>query len=1168
MNTRRAPALKYSAPAGRTPGPASALRVDSPPPRLSRWNARHGPPYPDQEPARGVSPLRTGRPQDPTTPLPHARPHVNFKLTPLHTKPRVPITPLMHALPTQTTGDQPLMLPPNTHHAGTERFFPTIPSYTQHPSQRPPTPAATDILHDLLLRPTTDWTLEDFNTPTESTGASVLLSLFVDFAHAKRPGGLTSTQCGLLADIAKVTHPARLLNFIQDETSAATFITAALSKSSRPPLQASLLRPADLPELVLNDGLRSRIHSAGLTRGDLLQILLPYFRFLYPMSTELGTLARKQTHLELMTLVYTNGSAHTLAQTRKGVFSPPTWYLLTHSEQPSTTPPPPTLGPMELRPIEHLGVLTHQFYALTPTQQKSMALSGLYSYLEHKLPPKMIIDALVRIGNAEPTDIVSLLQPMHFHTLVGLPPPRIPSLTLNRIKLILQHDGRGGSRTWQTSPGAVIQQWLMAVSPVLAHTTHHISLTLTPHGSPRQELAISRDTLPTTELLQPFAHRVRMSDGKFRRLELWLLTSCPELGMDLSHLTTDKQTLLDYTQQLSLANLWVQQAEKHLADSIPCVLLANSQPRDIDALIVGELQERLRAADFADVDIPFYVTWCSIATSTDSHSTLAKCVFTHPLVASAMTAVFLDLPTDDLDRFPVTGNYSMLPIPYPPTRQHDEFIRKAVDQQTTFTQSVTFTMLSGLPPTNWFTAPAQRPPSALQPPPSSLSPTWAQLFLHGSVATRPEPVDSPIIAMTTDHSCSRCYFTAYSDNAQLLLDYTRILHKLLTDWAGPAYTIKAEIREARAAARLLRPVAQPAPPPTTKGPDLQEQIDDLASLVRTLVTKLDEQSLRLAPPDAASITSTLSSASQSALSQCDTFLSTISSHFNSFLTDHSLQLASLYARSNSTDSRDQQLYNLVRSLAVESSTTGKRNDSFRSVVEQNTEQVAQLVAELSRLHPPAIPLPAPTDALDDLPGIPPSPSTQVPPGSDRADTPPPTSGCILTNTDIADGSPPLPDGTDNILTPPDLCAECASGGNDLCLCDGCSRHYHPACMTHNDTNNIMCRACLASIDSTESDTASADSIGSPDPSDAGTMMPPASDDDSTRSIPGASTRSPERKRLSPQGRARRQTTQRFTRSSIASQKQTPSYSQSTLSFVAKRTATLPDKSGLPDSDTH
>ena len=160
----------------------------------------------------------------------------------------------------------------------------------------------------------------------------------------------------------------------------------------------------------------------------------------------------------------------------------------------------------------------------------------------------MIIDILVRLGNADPTEIATLLQSARFHTLVGLPPPQVPSLTLNRIKLILQHNGRGGSSTWHSPPGTIIQQWLMAILPVLTHTTHIITLTLTPHGAERQELMVDPTLLPTADSLQSFAHWLRMSDGNFHPLKLWFLTSCPDLGMDLSHLTTDHQTLLSYTQ--------------------------------------------------------------------------------------------------------------------------------------------------------------------------------------------------------------------------------------------------------------------------------------------------------------------------------------------------------------------------------------------------------------------------------------------------------------------------------------------------------------------------------------------------------------------------------------------------------------------------------------------
>ena len=177
----------------------------------------------------------------------------------------------------------------------------------------------------------------------------------------------------------------------------------------------------------------------------------------------------------------------------------------------------------------------------------------------------------------------------------------------------------------------------------------------------------------------------------------------------------------------------------------------------------------------------------------------------------------------------------MLPLPHPSTQRNDELIQKAVDQQTTFSQSVTFTMISDLPSTNWFTLPAQQLPSALQMPTSCISPTWAQIFLHGLVDMLPEPAVSPIIAMTTDYSCTRCYFTAYADDAQQLIDYTRILHKLMIDWAGPDFTITTEIRDARAAARLRQPPRRPTAT-TRTSPDLQAQIMNLTTLVQQLMT--------------------------------------------------------------------------------------------------------------------------------------------------------------------------------------------------------------------------------------------------------------------------------------------------------------------------------------------
>ena len=99
----------------------------------------------------------------------------------------------------------------------------------------------------------------------------------------------------------------------------------------------------------------------------------------------------------------------------------------------------------------------------------------------------------------------------------------------------------------------------------------------------------------------------------------------------------------------------------------------------------------------------------------------------------------------------------------------------------------------------------------------------------------PELAASPIIAMTTDYSCTRCYFTAYANGVKQLIDYTRILHKLMIDWAGPDFTITTEIRDAHAAARLRQAPRRPTET-TRTSPDLQVQIMYLTTLVQQLLT--------------------------------------------------------------------------------------------------------------------------------------------------------------------------------------------------------------------------------------------------------------------------------------------------------------------------------------------
>ena len=153
--------------------------------------------------------------------------------------------------------------------------------------------------------------------------------------------------------------------------------------------------------------------------------------------------------------------------------------------------------------------------------------------------------------------------------------------------------------------------------------------------------------------------------SKFKCFEVWIISDCPAFDTDLVQYFHGN-LLSTYQKHLHDNNIWVQHIERYMLETIPCMLLVNSFSQDRDDLIVAELQERLQRADIThDGDPPFYTTWCSVATSDLSRSTLAKCIMAHPLVAPVLTMAIMALPLDDTADFLISGDYTPLPITPP-----------------------------------------------------------------------------------------------------------------------------------------------------------------------------------------------------------------------------------------------------------------------------------------------------------------------------------------------------------------------------------------------------------------------------------------------------------------------------------------------------------------------
>ena len=254
-------------------------------------------------------------------------------------------TPSQRSVPTSTV--TPSRTPPPTG-----GFFPSIPSYDNHAEQREPTPTALDIMHGALAKHLRHWSLSDFGPLTELTGRSVLVSLFVDYAHAVRPGGLSMMQRYSLAQRARTTHPGKLLQLIKDRRRALEYTEVTLT-TAHPPQIESQLCPSDTPDLVANDGLRKHIRNPNLTRGDLLQMILPFLQCYYSADTGIEPIVRKMSRLEISDLVYTPGAVMRLMNSPNRInhFETPHWYSLRRTtyttgqpvDQPHPDPYSPTL---------------------------------------------------------------------------------------------------------------------------------------------------------------------------------------------------------------------------------------------------------------------------------------------------------------------------------------------------------------------------------------------------------------------------------------------------------------------------------------------------------------------------------------------------------------------------------------------------------------------------------------------------------------------------------------------------------------------------------------------------------------------------------------------------------------------------------------------------------
>ena len=217
-----------------------------------------------------------------------------------------------------------------------------------------------------------------------------------------------------------------------------------------------------------------------------------------------------------------------------------------------------------------------------------MALTALPSYLAEKPPPATVLQALITIGQTDPTEVLPLLQPTAFHALLDLPPPAqaAPHVT-HRYHLLFKHDGLSSTRCWRGYVDTILTTWLQIVYPLIGSAGFTMTLTLSPHLV-RQDPTAVDDTSIAGGGLRRYVYKTYPRPNKFKRFELWLTSDCLAFDVDLDQ-HFDGEHLSTYLQQLREHHITIQHLESYLAETVPVVLLANSFARDRDDIIVSEI---------------------------------------------------------------------------------------------------------------------------------------------------------------------------------------------------------------------------------------------------------------------------------------------------------------------------------------------------------------------------------------------------------------------------------------------------------------------------------------------------------------------------------------------------------------------------------------------------
>ena len=286
-----------------------------------------------------------------------------------------------------------------------------------HPQQLCPLGPLYSLAQTLYKRDPMTWTIEDLHTPHSSDGTSILVSALVDHASTVIAPGMSQMQALTLSKIAVTTPPADLLECLQNNIKARTFIQNA-EQIQPPPTLETLLHPAATLGLIPNEATRTRMKDNDIIRSEMIDIIAAFVRCYYPKQAASITEHTRSISVQALTdYIYKPGYLVTDLQNRgrQMTFSPPKWCRLSiHPDEKIQTTPRRHITWQDI-PIspsdvaENLRVDVNELLQQPFTAQRTAILAAIPLIFNNRPTREGCMETMTLVEDATPEEIYTFL---------------------------------------------------------------------------------------------------------------------------------------------------------------------------------------------------------------------------------------------------------------------------------------------------------------------------------------------------------------------------------------------------------------------------------------------------------------------------------------------------------------------------------------------------------------------------------------------------------------------------------------------------------------------------------------------------------------------------------------------------------------------------------------